>query len=162
MHPTQITPQVVEELYVEALVLSDEAREAFEMRCEPAEGCAEDLARVAKSVEGLRTTTRLMNVLAWLLNQRAFLSGELSETQLRCYGGLGDQRPSDPEQIAYLEPHTRAVIRDSERLHARIARLDQDWRGRSPDEAGPVRALQGRLAQAFGTTARHNRPRKLP
>lgn len=151
MGKDRITRQVVDELYVEALVLSDEAREAFNLRIQETEGPLNDSMKMALSVEGLRTTTRLMNVLAWLLNQRAYLSGELSENQLRRYGELGEERQSDPVQAARLLPHTRLLIRDSELLYARIARLDRGWRNRPSVTASPVEALQGRLATAFGS-----------
>ena len=149
MGKQQITRQVVDELYVEALVLSDEAREAFNMRRQEEFGPLDPATKMALSVEGLRTTTRLMNVLAWLLNQRAFLAGELSENQLRRYGELGEERPSDPVQAARLSPDTRLLVRDSEQLYARIARLDRGWRERVSAVVSPVGLMQGRLATAF-------------
>ena len=150
MGQKQITRQVIDELYVEALILSDEAREAFNLRRQEILGALDDAVKMALSVEGLRTTTRLMNVLAWLLNQRAFLAGELSENQLRRYGELGEERPSDPLQAGRLRPETRMLVRDSERLYARIARLDRGWRERPSASASPVGVMQGRLASAFG------------
>ncbi|MEO1968622.1 MAG: DUF1465 family protein [Sphingomonadaceae bacterium] len=151
MGKDHITRQVVDELYVEALVLSDEARDAFNLRMQEEDGPLDEDMKLTLSIEGLRTTTRLMNVLAWLLNQRAYLSGELSENQLRRYGELGEERPSDPVQAARLSPNTRLLVRDSERLYARIARLDRGWRMRPTVTASPVEAMQGRLATAFGS-----------
>lgn len=86
MTPHRIRRQVIEELYEEALLLADEARSVFDMRGRELCGADGDPARIALSIEGLRTTTRLMNLLAWLLNQRAFFAGELSETQVRRCG----------------------------------------------------------------------------
>ena len=150
MHPMstqRIHRQVVEELYEETLVLADEARAMFDMRNrEPGE--PEDSAgRIALSIEGLRTTTRLMNLLAWLLNQRAFFAGELSEAQVKRCGPLAVDRSSDPVQMARLELATRALIRESERLYARAGRLD--WQLQRHETDGQARALQGRLASAF-------------
>jgi regulator of CtrA degradation len=109
-----------------------------------------DSARIALSIEGLRTTTRLMNLLAWLLNQRAYFAGELSEAQVKRCGPLAADRPSDPVQMAQLELATRALIRDSERLYARAERLDRQL---LRDEGeGQARALQGRLSNVFGGT----------
>ncbi len=144
-----INEEIIEDLYAEALLLADVARAAFDLRPVEKFGEFEDLARVALSIEGLRTTTRLMHVLAWLLNQRAFLAGELSEPQLRRCGALPEEREADPDNLARLEPETCALIGESERLHARVARLDRDWR-RAVNDDTPVHSLHGRLAQAFG------------
>lgn len=141
---------VVEELYEETMLLADEARAVFDLRGrDPAEKSG-DPQRIALSIEGLRTTTRLMNLLAWLLNQRAFFAGELSEAQLLRCGTLAIDRRSDPVQMAQLLPPTRALIRESERLYARAERLDGQLRRIA--ESGPARDLQDRLANAFGTT----------
>lgn len=144
-----IHEQVVEDLYAEALMLADEARAAFDLRDEASYGNSPDEVRIALSVEGLRTTTRVMHVLAWLLNQRAYQSGELSKNQLRRHGTLGEERPSDPLNMELLEPATRMLIRETERLHARIARLDEEMRANDEDVADPVSAMQGRIAKAF-------------
>ncbi len=148
MSARDLSEEIIEDLYAEALLLADDARAAFDLRFDEKMDNANDLTRVALSIEGLRTTTRLMHVLAWLLNQRAFLAGELSEPQLRRCGALPQERTADPDNIARLEPETRALIGESERLHARVARLDRDWRRAVNDDA-PVQLLQGRIAQAF-------------
>lgn len=150
MSTHRIRRQVVEELYEETLLLADEARAAFDMRGrDPGESEA-DAGRIALSIEGLRTTTRLMNLLAWLLNQRAYFAGELSEAQVKRCGALAQDRSSDPVQMAQLELATRALIRDSERLFARAERLDRQLQ--RDEGEGEARALQGRLANAFGPT----------
>lgn len=148
MSAHRIRCQVVEELYEETLLLADEARAAFDLRARDPQENAGDSTRIALSIEGLRTTTRLMNLLAWLLNQRAFFAGELSESQVRRCGTLAQDRNSDPMQMAQLLPTTRALIRESERLYARAQRLDGQLR--SDAEDGPARALQGKLSSAFG------------
>ena len=148
MSTHRIRRQVVEELYEETLLLADEARAVFDMRNrEPGES-EDNTARIALSIEGLRTTTRLMNLLAWLLNQRAFFAGELTELQVRRCGSLAQDRPSDPVQMAQLELATRALIRESERLYARAGRLDGQLQRDGDD--GQARALQDRLTSAFG------------
>ncbi|UVI40318.1 DUF1465 family protein [Qipengyuania spongiae] len=146
MPTAEFSRTIIEDLYAEALVLADEAREVFDLRTrEPAQS-DRDESRIALSIEGLKTTTRIMHVLAWLLNQRAFLSGELSEQQLRNAGPLQADRGSDERQLAQLAPQTRALIRDTERLHARASRLDAD---RSTLGESAVSRIHGRLAQAF-------------
>lgn len=148
MNVHRIRRQVVEELYEETLLLADEARAAFDMRARGPAESEGDGVRIALSIEGLRTTTRLMNLLAWLLNQRAYFAGELTELQVRRSGALASDRRSDPVQLAQLLPPTRALIRESERLYARAERLDGQLR--REDRSGPARALQGRLSSAFG------------
>lgn len=143
-----ISKEIIEELYSAALVLADDARAAFDLRARDSVSEAGDLTRVALSIEGLRTTTRVMHVLAWLLNQRAYLAGELSELQIERCGALPEEREADADNLARLEPETRALIEESERLHARVARLDRDWRLQRADRT-PVARLQGRIAQAF-------------
>ena len=150
MPARDLNEEIIEDLYSEALVLADDARGAFDLRLADNRIDPDDLTRVALSIEGLRTTTRLMHVLAWLLNQRAYLAGELSEQQLARCGALPDERPGDADNLARLEPETRALIAESERLHERVARLDRDWRLERV-AAQPVAELHGRIARAFAT-----------
>ncbi|MFN3509948.1 MAG: DUF1465 family protein [Tsuneonella troitsensis] len=146
--PTDINQAIIETLYCEALVLADEVRSAFDLM--PKRAGDEDFVRIALSVEGLRTTTRMMHVLAWLLNHRAYFSGELSEFQLRRHGVLPPDRPSDPEQLALLEPETCALIADTEAFHGRISRLDAAWRDRFVVRPDAVHRLRERLGREFG------------
>ncbi|QKG72053.1 DUF1465 family protein [Erythrobacter mangrovi] len=150
MSSRDISEEIIEDLYAEALLLADDARAVFDLRMNVDMEGSSDLLRIALSIEGLRTTTRVMHVLAWLLNQRAYLSGELTESQLRRHNTLPDERLADPANLALLEPETRELIHESERLHARVARLDHDWRQQRDATDTPIQAMQGRIAQAFG------------
>jgi regulator of CtrA degradation len=146
--PATINPRIIEGLYCEALVLSDEVRAAFDLSGRiDSKGMAEDEARVALSCEALRTTTRMMHSLAWLLNHRAFFMGELSEFQLRRHGKLTPFPPADRERIALLGPEVRELIGATERLHARLMRLDTGWRDRDPAPPGAIERLRDRLGQ---------------
>lgn len=147
-----LNAHIVEGLYAEALLLADEARAAFDGSAPQSLQEATQPVSVALSIEGLRTTTRVMHILAWLLNQRAFMAGELNERQLRLHGALPKDRISDPGQLALLDEKTREIIAASERLHARIARLDEQQRLEqgSASQAAPVHALQNKLRSAFG------------
>jgi regulator of CtrA degradation len=148
--PVTINPRIIEGLYCEALVLSDDVRHRFALsgRLEQT-GEDEDLARVALSCEGLRTTTRMMHAMAWLLNHRAYFMGELSEFQLRRYGRLtADNRTSDPGQLALLDTDTRDLIATTERFYARLERLDRIWRGRDGEAPGAIARLRERLGKA--------------
>ncbi len=144
-----INPRIIEGLYCEALVLSDEVRAAFDISCRLDEsGLREDAARVALSCEALRTTTRMMHAVAWLLNHRAFFAGELSEFQLRRYGKLPRDFPAaDPSRLAMIETATRNLIATTERFYARLVRLDKGWRDNEPAMPGAIQRLRERLGK---------------
>ena len=150
-------PRIIEALYAEALALADRARDTFEaLRRQPANdaatpgsgslGADEDLAHVQANCEALRTTTRIMHCLSWLLIHRAWFAGELTELQLRRHGRLIAHFPaSDPACIVHLNPTAQAVVRESERLYQRITRLEQAWQ-----------------SQGMAGTLRHDQPHDRP
>lgn len=145
--PANINHRIVETLYSEALVLSDEVRAAFMLsgRIETA-GREEDLARIALSCEALRTTTRMMHAIAWLLNHRAYFMGEISEFQLRRHGRLAkDGAAADPDRMALLDPEIRDLIAASERFYARLVRLDEGWRQRDVNAPSALAQLRERM-----------------
>lgn len=144
---TNINQPIVEALYCEALVLADEVRQVFDLNPIRERGAEADLTRMALSVEGLRTTTRVMHVLAWLLNHRAYHAGELTEFQLRRHSMLPADRAPEEENLKRLELPTRALIRETVRMHARIMRLDAAWRERFEMQPAAVHRLQQRLGQ---------------
>lgn len=146
--PATINPRIIEGLYCEALVLSDEVRHRFTLSGRLDEtGEDEDLARVALSCEGLRTTTRMMHAIAWLLNHRAYFMGEISEFKLRRYGRLPAQTPgAEPERLALIDGDTRALIGATERFYARLVRLDRGWRQPEAEVGGALARLRERLA----------------
>jgi len=146
-----INPRIIDGLYSEALVLSDEVRAAFMLsgRMDAAErpttGREEDLARIALSCEALRTTTRMMHAIAWLLNHRAYFNGELSEFQLRRHGRLVTDSVSDVERVALLDAEVRDLITASERFYARLMRLDDGWRQRDAAQPSAIAMLRERM-----------------
>lgn len=141
---TNLSRPIIEALYTEALVLADDVRAVFALGTREPEVGEESQVRIALSTEGLKTTTRMMHILAWLLNQRAFFSGELSERQVRQHGTLPPDRKADPAALALLEPETQELIDETEKLHQRIARLDEAWRS-GFEMASPARAIHNRL-----------------
>jgi regulator of CtrA degradation len=148
--PSDITAPIVETLYCEALVLADEARAAFDLsgRLEQASE-DESLARIALSCEALRTTTRMMHVLAWLLNQRAYFRGEMSAFQLRRHGRLPRQQPAgEPGQLARLDPGLLELVTRTQQFYDRIARLDGAWHERFEMRPAAVHRLRERLGHA--------------
>jgi regulator of CtrA degradation len=148
--PASINPHIVEGLYCEALVLADEIRAAFALdrRTDPP-GQDEDLVRIALSCEGLRTTTRIMHALAWLLNQRSYFMGELSEFQLRRHGKLSrDLKVPDPDNMALLSPAIRNLVAETERFYQRLIRLDGEWRQTPPHPPSALEALRNRVLRS--------------
>ncbi|PLK26896.1 DUF1465 family protein [Novosphingobium sp. TH158] len=148
--PANINPRIIEALYCEGLALSDEVRAMFSFADHGDRG-PEDAGRIALSCEALRTTTRMMHAIAWLLNHRAFFRGEISEFQLRRYGRLQTDFPTaDPERLALLSPQVCELIGATERFHARLARLETGWRERESSPVPAIRRLRDRLGGIVG------------
>ena len=148
--PADLSPTIVDMLYGEALTLADEARAAFDLSGRlTAASENEDLARIALSCEALRTTTRMMHAIAWLLNQRAYFAGELSEFQLRRQGRLPPPQPeAASDQIALLGPDLEDLIERTRRFYARIERLDMAWRNHFAMHPAAIHRLRERLGSA--------------
>lgn len=145
---SSLSRPIIESLYTEALVLADEVRAVFALGVNEMPRTAGSELRLALSSEGLKATTRMMHVLAWLLNQRAYFSGELTQNQLHKHSQLPDDRLPDPRAMVLLEPETCDLIEDTVRLHRRIARLDRAWRD-GFDAQPSVRALHERIGRAM-------------
>lgn len=129
-------------------MLSDEVRHVFALssRIEDEQVGAEDHARIAMSSEGLRTTTRMMHAVAWLLNHRAYFLGELSEFQLRRHGRLSpDMRKLEPELFALLAPAVQDLVSATLRFYDRLLRLDRVWRQMDEPSPGAILRLRERL-----------------
>lgn len=150
-----INARIVEGLYCEALVLSDEVRHAFTLSGrveEPGRTAQEDSRRIAMSSEGLRTTTRMMHAVAWLLNHRAYFMGELSEFQLRRHGRLcSDMRRSDADQLALLASDVQNLVEATLRFYDRLLRLDRSWRQVDEDSPGAIAKLRERLERRLAS-----------
>ena len=154
-----INPRIVETLYIEALVLSDAARERFDKLRDEAAARTRTAHLVGRDqpvspedveimCEALRTTTRVMHCLAWLLNHRAWFAGEISATQLRRHGRLVTHFPaSDPQIVRRLPADLSVLVEESERLYARIQRLESSWSSELPAPKGAIERLRDRLAE---------------
>lgn len=152
MHsPASISPAIIDSLYEEALDLADEARAAFDMSSKSdLLGEDEGAARVALSCEALRTTTRMMHALAWLLNHRAFFKGEMTEFQLRRHGRLPKaQRDTDNAQMACLDLTTLELVNRTKLFYGRLARLDKAWQESFAMQPPAVERLRRRIDTAF-------------
>ena len=146
--PADINPRIVDSLYCDALALADELRARFAFPHDAGADQFDDAARIALSCEGLRATTRTMHCLAWLLNHRAFFAGEISEFQLRRHGRLPAALPDS--DASALPSDAARLVRESERLYARIVRLERAWRapGGGLPRLESVERLRQRLAAA--------------
>jgi len=145
---SRIHRRLVDQLYVEAMVLADEARTYFDEEGRAERETLAPLERVGFSCESLKVTTRLMHVIAWLLTQRAVAAGELGpHDALDPARRLGEAPQTDEAAAAVLPLRARLLIMASSDLHRRIARLDGTPAAGEP--VSPARAMQQRLALAF-------------
>jgi regulator of CtrA degradation len=144
----QLTPKLIDGLYVEAMVLADEARSYFDTGGRDDRLALDPLDRVGFSCESLKVTTRLMHIIAWLLTQRAVAAGELSRAQAgMAERRLGAAAETDQVLLARLPENAVELIRASEELYGRVSRLDQ---GSFAEDAGsPARSLLSRLQRSF-------------
>src|SRR3546814_18374121 len=67
---SRIHRKLIDSLYVEAMLLADEARAYFDERGRSDREALDPLARVAFSCASPQVPTRLMHLTAWLLPQR--------------------------------------------------------------------------------------------
>lgn len=143
--------RLVDGLYVEAMVMADEARAYFDMREGADMGDDDPLRRVAFACESLKVTTRLMHIIAWLLSQRAWQRGEIDDAEMldEKYR-LGHAAGTDPALAATFPFAARALIEASQDLYERVARLqDRMASAHARAEPSPARALMERLSTAF-------------
>lgn len=145
---------LVDGLYLEAMLMADEARSYFDGRDVAEDGMDDPLRRVAFACESLKVTTRLMHIIAWLLSQRAWQRGEIGDADLSDEKyRLGKASESDPLLVATFPFAARALIEASHDLYDRVVRL-QDRLDRMTGSLAmpminPARALLDRLNTAF-------------
>jgi regulator of CtrA degradation len=133
----------VENLYVEAMVLADEAYAALASGRESVEARLGAGERIGLACESLKTTTRLMHVIAWLLHQRALIAGEPGARDKDSAAQLGEALEADRALCRRFDPLVQRIVGDSERLFERVKRLDGEWREQR--HVAPVQALLGEL-----------------
>lgn len=149
-HDLRMQRRVIDTLYIDAMVLADEARSYFDEGARADREALDPMARVVFSCESLKVTTRLMHVIAWLLTQRAVEAGEiLPRDTLDPARRLGTAPESDSAALASLSQSARALIMASVELHQRVARLDAARAADGLELESPVRSLQQRLSMAF-------------
>jgi regulator of CtrA degradation len=144
----ELTPKLIDGLYVEAMVLADEARSYFDTVARNDRLTLDPVDRVGFSCESLKVTTRLMHVIAWLLTQRAVAHGELTRGQAgEDERRLGTAADSDPILLPRLPHAAIELVRASEELYDRVRRLDLG--AFSAPLGSPARSLLSRLERSL-------------
>lgn len=142
-----VTAKVINALYIEAMVLADEARAYFDLHSRDSRNQMTPLQRVGFSCESLKVTTRLMHIVAWLLTQRA-LAENAPPIETPSSQRLGSVAQSEASAIAQLPEEAQQLISASIELYGRVKWLeDQLITDNAP--LSPARSLQSRLLQAF-------------
>lgn len=140
--------RLIDQLYVEAMVMADEARSYFDEGGREEREALDPMARVSFSCESLKVTTRLMHVIAWLLTQRAVAAGEMSPRDARDPSRrLGTGPSSDTAALQLMPPRARQLIDASIDLFRRTALLDSAEE--DVPSVSPARAMLARLNNAF-------------
>jgi regulator of CtrA degradation len=147
--PLPMNRKLVDALYVEAMLLADEARSYFDQNGRDERDALPPMQRVGFSCESLKVTTKLMHVIAWLLTRRAVDAGEISEAQAAsAERRLGRGQVGDPEMVAQLPDTARQIIAATTDLYARVERLDRGM-ARPVPSFSPAQGLIQRLQAAF-------------
>lgn len=143
----QITPKLIDGLYTEAMVLADEARSYFDSD-RAREITPADVA-VAFSCESLKVTTRLMHVIAWLLNQKAIRAGEIHASDvMRELDELGYAPATDDWMVQRMPEEARNLIMASEDLYYRVQRMSSHIYAEQENMPMPHRMIE-QLRQNF-------------
>ncbi|WP_293643807.1 DUF1465 family protein [Sphingopyxis sp. RIFCSPHIGHO2_12_FULL_65_19] len=133
----------VENLYVEAMLLADEAHAAFAAQRDLGDLGGGALMQIGLACESLKTTTRLMHIIAWLLHRRAMFAGDPGAGPHDSAARIGAPLAADWDICAGFQTPVRRIIAASERLFDRIAAIEAGWA--SPPTAAPVHALLAQL-----------------
>jgi regulator of CtrA degradation len=90
-----------------------------------------------------------MHIIAWLLTQRAVTAGELSPLQAGATDRrLGPGPETDAQLLPRLPESAADLIRATEELYGRVARLDEASFG-PPPAGSPARSLLNRLERSL-------------
>lgn len=149
MSEPRIHRRLIDTLYIDAMVLADEARGYFDEGGKAERDQLDPMARVSFSCESLKVTTRLMHVIAWLLTQRAVDAGEMAPRDaLDPSRRLGTAPISERDAVEAMPPFAQGLIEASNDLYRRVERLDQAQAANDAAES-PARSMLERLAAAF-------------
>jgi len=114
-------------------------------------------AALAYATESMRLTTRLMQLASWLLLHRAVKEGEMSLAQAGKEKSKVKLSPGDSHDASNFEllpPTLRDLIARSQKLYAKVRRLDATIYNQGSEPrlavANPVERQMGLLKAAFG------------
>ena len=142
----RMTARLIDTLYVESMLLADEARGYFDEPGRTDRDGLSPLDRVTFACESLKVTTRLMHVIAWLLQRRAEAAGEIEPISPTSDNArLGRAAGTAPAVRAAMPQQARTLIEASIDLYDRIGRIERE----SLAPASPARALIHRLECSF-------------
>lgn len=143
----ELTPKLLNALYTEAMLLADEARSYFD-RDQMGGNLSPEIS-VAFSCESLKVTTRLMHSIAWLLNQKAYRAGELSQSEAESeVRDLGYAPASDGFQVGRFPEEAQTLIAASEDLYFRLQRFSSKMRAQAGDVPEPHNMVE-RIRASF-------------
>ena len=114
--------------YTEALALTREARDYVALQEKAERKGLTPADQLVASCESMRITTRLTQVMAWLMIQRAVQAGEMTRDEARQpehrLGAKDICETSEPAAPAELPPRMSDLLQRSRALYERVARLD--------------------------------------
>lgn len=142
--------RLVESLYVETMLLADEARSYFDHDARMEREWMTPASRISLSVESLRATTRLLHLVSWLLARRAVEVGEIGEEEEARSAArrLQDVQESPEDIMQTLPDEARAMITATMELLRRGMRL-QDSIEAPVASGSPAHDMLERLAKGF-------------
>lgn len=140
-----LTPKLLDGLYLEAMVLTDEARSYFDVEGQQDQLLLDPRGKLGFACESLRVTTKLMQVVSWLLVQKAVQGGGVSVPERRPER-LTSFYSLDEEAIELdlLPERALEIALATNDLYDRVRRLDSQLERGGMIES-PVRQLLGRL-----------------
>ena len=150
--------QAFAELFREGMALVEETATYLDGPGRQQSKKLERSAALAYATESMRLTTRLMQLASWLLLHRAVKEGEMSLAQAskeKSKVKLASTDNHDPNSTELLPPALGDLIARSQKLYAKVRRLDATIYNQGPAErpatANPVERQLGLLKAAFGT-----------
>jgi regulator of CtrA degradation len=149
--------QAFAELFREGMALVEETATYLDGPGRQQSKKLERSAALAYATESMRLTTRLMQLASWLLLHRAVKEGEMSLAQAgkeKSKVKLASTDHHDPNNIELLPSALRDLVARSQKLYAKVRRLDTTIYNQGPAErpvaANPVERQLGLLKAAFG------------
>ena len=150
--------QAFAELFREGMTLVEETATYLDGPGRQQSKKLERSAALAYATESMRLTTRLMQLASWLLLHRAVKEGEMSLAQAgkeKSKVKLASTDYHDPNNIELLPTALRDLVARSQKLYAKVRRLDatiyNQGSAERPAAANPVERQLGLLQAAFGT-----------